>query len=96
MEGLLALLALVHACFAVVDHVALQVLAVAGDVLADGALVGLPLAVHPQVLLDVALVAAAVVAQAAAVRPLGAGDELHQVTPGDGCIAGVLALGVVL
>lgn len=96
MEGLLALLALVHASFAVVDHVALQALAVTSDVLADGALVGLALAVHPQVLLDVALVAAAVVAQAAAVRPLGAGHELHQVAPSHGRVTGVLALGIVL
>ena len=38
MEGVLTLLALVDSCFAVVDHVALQVFAVVGNVLADGTL----------------------------------------------------------
>lgn len=78
MEGVWAELALVAPGLAVVNHVTLQVLAVRGHVLADGTLVRLALAVHPQVLLDVALVVAAVAAQAAAIRPLAAREVVHQ------------------
>ena len=77
MEGVLTLLALVYSRFAVVDHVALQVFAVVSNVLTDGTLVGLSLPMDSQVLLDVTLVTTAVVAQPAAVGPLGVGDVLH-------------------
>lgn len=79
MERLFTLLALVYSCFAVVDHVALQVFAVISYVLTDGTLVGLSLPMDSQVLLDVTLVPTRVVAQAAAVGPFGIGDILHHV-----------------
>lgn len=96
MEGVLTLLALVYSCFAVVDHVALQVFAVVSNVLADGTLVGLSLPMDPQVLLDVTLVTAAVVAQPAAVGPLGVRDVLHHAASRQTRIAAGLALGVIL
>ena len=56
---------------------ALQVFAVVRYVLTDRTLIGLSLPVDSQVLLDVALVAAGVVTQAAAVGPVGVRDVLH-------------------
>lgn len=41
MEGVFTLLALVYSCFAVVDHVALQVFAVVGNVLTDPVFIAL-------------------------------------------------------
>lgn len=96
MEGVLTLLALVDSCFAVVDHVALQVFAVVGNVLADGTLVGLSLPMDSQVLLDVTLVTAAVVAQPAAVGPLGVKDVLHHAASRQSSHRCWVGIGVIL
>lgn len=79
MEGFFTLLALVYSCFTVVDHVAFQVFAVVSYVLTDRTLIGLSLSMDSQVLLDVALVTAGVVTQAAAVGPVSVWDVLHDV-----------------
>lgn len=79
VENLIAALALIHVALAVVDHMVLQIHAVRGNVLADGAFVRLPLPVNTQVLLDIALVATAVKAQTAAVGPVTPSNVLHQI-----------------
>lgn len=96
MKRLLALLALVYSCFTVVDHVVFQIFAVVSYVLTDRTLIRLSLPMDSQVLLDVALVPAGVVTQAAAVGPISIGDVLHHAASRQARLAVWLALGVVL
>lgn len=96
MKRFLTLFALVYSCFTVVDHVVLQIFAVVSYVLTDRTLIRLSLSMHPQVLLDVALVPACVVTQAAAVGPISIGDVFYHAASRQARVAAGLALGVVL